>query len=181
MVIAWTAALAAAISMGLPLLPSLSFAIVIPPLLCVRRLPEGDQGAFTEHPAWYWLVTVFVGWLLDRLLAQTERDRLNWARSKAAEVQDLGDLNMAARHVLTTLSALTQERSGSEQLRHELKAHYDDVVEGVSKAREAKNRYESEEAREAEHGARQALVAMLGLAYNWGYTDISAMPSHERV
>jgi hypothetical protein len=172
-IIVLTAFLGTVLGVLLPRLP-VTVGALIPALLCADRSREG-RGESTlnavENPAWFGVITLGVSILLNWLENQMAQDREEWCESQADRVGSLDDIELAARNMLGTLT-----RAGiSKHQREKLLSDCDDICAAVAKAKQAQSFGEHEEAREHTFAAKQALLIMLGRAYNWGHTKIGIM------
>ena len=180
-VIIATSVLATVVSVVLTTQAIVSVGVAIPVLLCAdrlkRELKRDGELSFPEQPQWYSMVaSIGVIILLGKLEIQMSGDREKWSSDKMKqEVNTLGDLTTAAEHVRSTLT----RRTSSEHLKTALQADHDQVLEAVANAWEARAMSEPAKVRHQAHVARQALISMLGRAYDWGYTDIEVMPPKE--
>lgn len=168
-VIAATGGAAAAVALGLPTavaqLPPETIAVFVPTLLCAGRAMTAEPPV--DRAVWYPIVTAGVTILLDHLDQQMYADRDAWCRARVSREWSLEQLEDIAWDVHATLAARTRDHGRLSRLRSD----FDGVSEAVARAERARD---TREARRARHAADQALVSMLGRAYDWGYTDVSA-------
>ena len=170
-VIAATSVLAAGVGVGLlkidPVGP-IAVGALMPALLCADRF--GKPESPVEHSVWYKIATVGVILLLDQLEQQIDSDREKWAKARVYPHWTLSDLEEAVEEVNASLKDRVRSSPAHQK---DLCSHYGAALKHISSAREANARRNRKAARKAEFAAKQALISMLGMAWDWGSTDIS--------
>jgi hypothetical protein len=166
-VIGTTGSAAAAVALGLPTavaqLPPVTIAVLVPTLLCAGRAMSAEPPV--ERAVWYPIVTAGVTILLDHLDQQMYADRDAWCAARFSPGWSLEQLEDIAWEVHATLAGRTRDHGRLSRLRSD----FDGVSEAVARAERAGT---AREVRRARHAAEQALLSMLGRAYDWGYTDV---------
>lgn len=167
-VIAAAAAAATGVGFGLPVVtaavPPFTLGLLVPVLLCAAR--DGKAEPPAERPVWYEIATAGVIILLDHLELQMCADRDSWAEGQVSEGWTLARLEDAVWHV----HAFLERRVSDRARRARLRADFDGACQAVRDADKASGR----EAARARFAAEQALITMLGRAWDWGHADISA-------
>jgi hypothetical protein len=170
--VALLAAVATGIGLGLPAVasdvPPFSLGLLIPALLCAAQAKKSETAG--EPSAWFQVATAGVAILLDQLEQQMCADRDNWSEVQVKDNWTLDDLDEAAWHVHGMLVGRVTDRSRTARLRSD----FDEASQAVRDAYKTKDDYE---ARHARYRAEQALIKMLGRAWEWGYTDITTTRS----
>lgn len=168
-VVALTAAVGTGLGLSLPRaagqVPPYSVALFVSALLCVSRLGRPDPPV--DRAMWYGIVTVGVAMLLAGLEQQMRADRESWCERQIDPSWDLDQLEDAAWRANAALAA----RVADDRRRlNRLRSDFDAVCQGI---READKATEARDARRARYTAEQALAAMLGRSWDWGYMDVS--------
>lgn len=166
-VVAVTSAAATVVGLTLPQeaahIPPASVGVVLPMLLCASRAVKPE--ASLEHPQWYGIATLGVALLLDRLEQRMSADRDIWCESRLSPEWSLDELEEAAWELHAALARRTHDGRRLSRLRSD----FDAVSDAVARAgRDSRER----DRRRARHEAEQALIMMLGRAWDWGYSGI---------
>lgn len=165
-------ALPAALALFLPRVPPTYLGVALPAVLGVRgeRLYKKDQPS--EPAVWYQVVTLGVRLLLDRLEQQMEADRDVWCERQVDLLRTWDALEDAVNALFSRL----RNRSYMKDRVSRLRSHRDAVQKAVMAGRQAEARGEYDAIRKAQHEAREALCAMLRLAYEVGQTADALLP-----
>jgi hypothetical protein len=166
-VVSVTGAAAAGLALGLPAavdqLPPVTIGLVIPTLLCAGRAVTAESPV--ERAVWYPIVTAGVTILLDHLEQQMYADRDAWCQARVSRQWSLEQLEETAWDVHAALAGRTSDHRRLSRLRSD----FDGVSEAVARAGRAGH---ARDVRRERHAAEQALLSMLGRAYDWGYVDV---------
>lgn len=167
-IITVTTTAATGIGLALPqvveAMPPATIGVLIPTLLCTARAGKPEPAA--ERSVWYEIATVGVSLLLDRLEQKMHIARDSWSEARVHGNWTLSQLEEAIWQVNATLVRRVSDRRRQNRLRSD----FDAACEAVRTAEEA---IIPREVLIARHTAEQALIMMLGRAWDWGCTDIT--------
>jgi uncharacterized membrane protein len=170
-VITVTMAAATGVGLGLPVLtaavPPFTIGLLVPTLLCAARAGKPEPPA--ERPVWYEIASAGVTLLIDHLEQQMCADRDSWCEAQVREHWSLDQLEDA---VWCVHAVLERRISGDRARRTRLRSDFDAACQAVRAADKA-SAASPREAGRARYTAEQALITMLGRAWDWGHTDIS--------
>lgn len=165
-VIAVTTAVATGVGLGLPevvdAVPPATVGVLIPTLLCAARAGKSEPSA--ERSVWYQIATVGVILLLDQLEQQMLDVRESWCEARVSRTWDLNQLDAAIWQVHANVAHRVSDRARQTRLRSDFEA----ACEAV---KDAENVVGLPAAARARHTAEQALITMLGRAWDWGCTS----------
>lgn len=144
-------------------IPPVSIGLFVPMLLCAGRAIRAETPL--ERPTWYGIATLGITVLLDQLDQQMAADRDVWCGERVSPRWTMEELEEAAWE----LHALLARRTRDSRRLSKLRADLDGVSQATARAGRA-DQYRA--SRRARHEAEQAMLSMLGSAWDWGYAGI---------